>query len=146
MKGAAMRGRRKEATNRANELREQAREKAEHGGEALKAFAEETGVAAKDFAGKAKEAAKEFVDAIEKAAKSAGETPEPKRGRKFLKLIFAVGAGIAIFSNDRARSALSSVLGRSADKSDQPEVWRPEPSTSTNGGNATAAAIAEETS
>lgn len=140
-----MRGRRKEATKRANEIRDQAREVAGHGGEALKAFAEETGVAAKDFAGKAKEAAKEFVDAIEKAAKSAGE-PEPKRGRKFLKLVLAIGAGIAIFSNERARSAISSVLGRSADKSDQPEVWRPEPSKSANGGNATAAAIAEESS
>lgn len=129
-----MRGKkRKEAAKRATDIKDQAKEVAGQGGEALKEFASSTGVAAKEFAGKASDAAKEFVETIEKAAKNAGAEEEHHRGRRFLKLTLAVGAGIAVFSNDKARNAIKSVLGRNSRTPEPPEIWRPE---SVNGGSA----------
>lgn len=125
-----------EARERALELKDQAKEVAGHSSEALK-----------EFAAKTKDAAKELVDSIEKAAKDAsGE--EPKKSRKVLKMTLAIGAGIAVFSNERVRDAIKSVIGRSKEGSDEPEVWRPDSRPTPNGGSAktTAAGIAEETS
>ena len=133
------------AREKALELKDQAREVAGHSGEALKGFAEETSAAAKEFASKTKDAAKELVDTIEKAAK--GATEEKKKGRRVLKTTLAIGAGFAVFSNERARSAIRSVINRSKASSDQPEVWRPNaPATPNGGGAKTVAGIAEETS
>lgn len=129
-----MRGRkkRKDVKERANEIKDQAREVAGQSGEALKEFASHTGVAAKEFATKASEAAKELVEQIEKAAKGVTEE-EPKKSRRLLKLTLAIGAGMAVATNERARSAISRVLNRNSSRTDQPEVWRPE---SVNGGSA----------
>lgn len=128
-----------EARERATELRDQAKEVAGHSGEALKAFASKT-----------KDAAKELVDSIEKAAKEAGAEPEPKRkGRRVLKMTLAIGAGIAVFSNEKARDAIRSVIARAkSGATDEPEVWRPDTTPTPNGGSArsTAAGIAEESS
>lgn len=121
----------KEAAEKAVELKDQAKEVAGQGGEAIKEFASSTGVAAKEFASKASDAAKEFVESIEKAAKSVSEDDEPKRGRRLLKLTLAIGAGVAVFSNDKARNAIKSVLGRNGHAPEPPEVWRPD---SVNGG------------
>jgi len=147
-----MRGRRKEAKKaardakeRAVELKDQAKEVAGQSGEALNAFAHETGVAAKDFAHKAKEAAKELVDAIDKAAKGVTE-PEPRKARKVLKATLAIGAGVAVLSNEKARNAISSVIRKSTSGGDTPEIWRPETPASATNSQKTAASIAEETS
>lgn len=136
----------KDARERAYELKDQAREVAGHGGDALKGFAEETTAAAKEFASKTRDAAKDLVDQIDKAAK--GATQEKKKSRKVLKMTLAIGAGIAVFTNERTRKAISSVINRSKGMSDQPEVWRPDTKATPNGGSATttAAGIAEETS
>ena len=140
-----MRGRRKQAANRAAEIKEQAREVAGQSGDALKGFAEQTGTAAKEFASKTRDAAKDLVDQIEHAAKGVAHE-EPKRSRRVLKLTLAVGAGIALFANERARNAISSLLRRQRG-AEPPEVWRPDARTTTTDGEArTAAAIAEETS
>ena len=135
-------GRRKEAKKaaqdvreRATEIKDQAREVAGQSGEALKDFASHTGVAAKEFAAKASEAAKELVDSIEKAAK--GVEPEPRKSRRLLKLTLAIGVGAAVFANERARSAISKVLGRDTSTPEPPEVWRPESVTGTNAQKAT---------
>ncbi len=139
-----MRGRRKEAANRAAEIKEQAREVAGQGGEALKGFADQTGTAAKEFASKTRDAAKELVEQIEHAAKGVAHE-EPKRSRRFLKMTLAVGAGIALFTNERVRNAISSALGRQ--RNEPPEVWRPDArATTTDGAARPAAAIAEESS
>lgn len=112
---------------RVEELREQAREVAGQSGEALKDFAETTGNAAKEFATRARDAAKELVDTIEKASKGVQED-EPRRGRRFLKAVVVIGAGVAIFANDRVRETISGALRRS--RGSTPDVWRPEPSPS----------------
>jgi hypothetical protein len=119
---------RKEASSRVEELREQAREVAGQSGEALKEFAETTGSAAKDFASKARDAAKELVETIEHASKRV-EPEEHRRGRRLLRVAIAVGAGIAIFTNERVREAISGGLRR-ARSGPAPDVWRPEASTS----------------
>jgi hypothetical protein len=139
-----MRGRRKEAAKRAAEIKDQAREVAGHSGEALKGFAEQTGSAAKEFASKTRDAAKELVEEIESAAKGVAHE-EPKRGRRLLKTTLAIGVGVALFTNERVRNAISSVLRR-GQGSEPPEVWRPDARVTTDGEARTAAAIAEETS
>lgn len=143
--GGPMRGRRKEAANRATEIKEQAREVAGQSGEALKGFAEQTGSAAKEFATKTRDAAKELVDQIESAAKGVAQE-EPKRSRRLLKTTLAIGVGVALFTNERVRGAISSLVRRQ--RGDQaPEVWRPDARVTTGDGEArTAAAIAEESS
>jgi uncharacterized protein YjbJ (UPF0337 family) len=138
-----MRGRRKEAANRAAEIKDQAREVAGQSGEALKGFAEQTGSAAKEFATKTRDAAKDLVDQIESAAKGVAHE-EPKRGRRLLKTTLAIGVGVALFTNERVRGAISSMLGRGG--SEPPEVWRPDGRVTTDGEARTAAAIAEESS
>ncbi len=137
----------KEARERANVIKEQAREAAGHSGEALKVFADQTGVAAKEFANRAGDAAKELVEQIQKAAKGVTEQ-EPKRGRKVLKTTLAIGAGIALFTNERVRNAISAVIRREQTGGTTPEVWRPHAATApTPGdGNNAARAIAEESS
>jgi polyhydroxyalkanoate synthesis regulator phasin len=139
-----MRGRKsKDVKERANEIKDQAKEVAGQSGEALKDFAAQTGNAAKEFASKASDAAKELVDSIEKAAKGVTEEEEPRRGRRLLKLTLAIGAGAFVFTNERARKAISSVIKRGGPaRSDQPEIWRPE---SPNGGNAQKATTAPDT-
>lgn len=119
--------RKKEPATRVEELREQAREVAGQSSEALKEFAETTGTAAKDFASQARDAAKELVDAIEKASKRV-EPEERRRGRRFLKTVVVIGAGVAIFTNERVREAIGGALRRS--RGSTPDVWRPEPSPS----------------
>jgi hypothetical protein len=119
------RGRKQPAT-RVDELREQAREVAGQSGEALKEFAETTGTAAKEFASRARDAAKELVETIERASKRV-EPEEPRRGRRFLKVVLAVGAGLALFANQRAREAIGSAARRARGGS-TPDVWRPEAS------------------
>lgn len=114
-----------ESATRVEELREQAREVAGQSGEALKEFAETTGSAAKDFASAARDAAKDLVDTIEKASKGV-QPEERRRGRRLLKTIVVVGAGIAIFTNDRVREAIGGAVRRS--RGSTPDVWRPEPS------------------
>ena len=135
-----------DARERAHELKDQAREVAGHSGEALKGFADQTSVAAKEFASKTKDAAKELVDSIEKAAK--GATEEKKKSRRVLKTTLALAAGLAMFSNERVRNAIKSLMNRTQAGSDQPEVWRPSAPATPNGGSAktTVAGIAEETS
>lgn len=127
-----MRGRKQQPATRVEELREQAREVAGQSGEALKEFAESTGVAAKEFAGKAREAAKELVDAIERASKRV-EPEEPKRSRRFLRVLVAVGVGGAIFANERAREAITGAVRRARGDVPAPDVWRPEPTPGGNG-------------
>jgi hypothetical protein len=131
-------GRRKEATERAAEIKEQAKAVAGEGSEALKEFAAHTGTAAKEFANKAGEAAKELVESIEKAAKGVSEKDEPKRGRRLLKLTVAIGAAAFVATNEGARKAIKSLIGRGGDsaQSDQPEIWRPQTPTTGNGGSA----------
>jgi glycerol dehydrogenase-like iron-containing ADH family enzyme len=133
-----------DAKERAVVLKDQAKEVAGQSTEALKDFADQTGSAAKEFANKAKDAAKELVEQIDKAAKGVTDE-EPRRGRKVLKTLVAVGAGIAILSNERARSAIRSLINRGSTQTSTPEIWRP---AGTNGDNSakTAATIAEETS
>ena len=137
----------KEARERASEIKVQAREAAGQSGEALKVFADQTGVAAKDFASKASDAAKELVEQIQKAAKGVTEE-EPKRGRKVLKATLAIGAGLALFANERVRNAITAMVRRESPGTPTPEVWRPHaPTAPTPGdGNNAARAIAEETS
>lgn len=117
----------KDPANRVEELREQAREVAGQSGEALKDFAETTGNAAKEFASTARGAAKDLLDTIEKAGKGV-EPEERRRGRRLLRLTVAVGAGIAIFTNERVREAISGAVRRSRGTT-TPDVWRPETST-----------------
>ena len=126
-----------DAREKAHELKEQAREVAGLSGEALK-----------EFASKTKDAAKELVDQIEKAAKESGIKEEPKKSRKVLKATLAIGAGIAVLSNEKAREAIKSVISRAKGGSDQPEVWRPDARPAHNGDQkkTTASSIAEETS
>lgn len=112
---------------RVEELREQAREVAGQSGEALKEFAETTGSAAKEFASRARDAAKDLVETIEKASKGVQEQ-EPRRSRRLLKAVVVIGAGVAIFANDRVREAISGAVRRSSGST--PDVWRPEPSPS----------------
>ena len=131
-------GRRKKATERVEEIKDQAKAVAGEGSEALKEFATHTGTAAKEFANKAGEAAKELVESIEKAAKGVTQEEEPKKGRRLLKLTVAIGAAAFVATNESARKAIKSLIGRgdSASRSDQPEIWRPEAPTSGNGGSA----------
>ena len=116
-----------EPATRVEELREQAREVAGQSGEALKEFAETTGSAAKEFASVARDAAKDLVETIEKAGKSV-EPQERHRGRRFLKTVVVIGAGVAIFTNDRVREAIGGAVRRS--RGSTPDVWRPEASPS----------------
>ena len=131
-------GRRKKAALKVEEIRDQAKAVAGEGSEALKDFAAQTGTAAKEFASKASDAAKEFVESIEKAAKGATAEPEPKRGRKLLKLTLAIGAAAFVATNEGARKAIKGLIGRGDDASrtDQPEIWRPQQSATPNGGSA----------
>ena len=121
------RKRKQEPATRVEELREQAREVAGQSGEALKEFAETTGTAAKEFAGRARDAAKELVDTIERASKRV-DAEEPKRGRRFLRVALAVGIGVAIFANERAREALGGAVRRARGGARTPDIWRPEAS------------------
>lgn len=123
------RKKKQQPVRRVEELRDQAREMAGHSGDALKEFAESTGAAAKEFAGKARDAAKDLVESIDKASKGV-EAEEPRRGRRLLKATIAIGAGVAIFANERVREAVGSAIRRTRGSS-VPDVWRPEPS----GGN-----------
>ncbi len=65
-----------------------------------------------------------------------------------LKSTLAVAAGVAVLSNEKAREAIKSVIGRAKSEGATPEVWRPDTRPTPNGGSAptTAAGIAEETS
>ena len=139
-----MKGRRKEAANKATELKDQAREVAGQSGEALKGFAEQTGSAAKEFASKTRDAAKDLVDQIESAAKGVAQE-EPKRSRRLLKTTLAIGVGVALFTNERVRNAISSILGR-GQGSEPPEVWRPDARVTTDGEARTAATIGDQPS
>ena len=123
------RRKREEPVNRAVELRDQAKEIAGQSGEALKDFAQNTGSAAKEFAAKAADAAKDLVDSIEKAAKSANIEPteEKRRGRRVLRTLVILGVGGAVLANERVRNAIGSAVRRNR-VSDEPEIWRPEPS------------------
>jgi 4-hydroxyphenylpyruvate dioxygenase-like putative hemolysin len=136
-------GRRKKATERVEEIKDQAKAVAGEGGEALKDFASQTGTAAKEFASKASDAAKELVESIEKAAK--GVDPEPRKSRRLLKLTLAIGIGTAVFANERARSAISKVLGRGTSTPEPPEVWRPDSVAGTNAQKATTVTGTSET-
>jgi hypothetical protein len=121
------RGRKHQPATKVEELREQAREVAGQSGEALKDFAETTGSAAKEFASRARDAAKELVDTIEKASKGV-EREEPKRGRRFLKLVLVAGVGAAIFANERAREFIGGAARRARGSRSTPDVWRPDAS------------------
>ncbi len=137
--------RRKEASSRATELRDQAKEVAGHSGEALKEFAGTTGTAAKEFAEKAGSAVKDLVAEVEKATKKVQEPEEKRRGRKVLRTVLALGIGIAVVSNDRARNAISSAIRRArggGDRPPEPEIWRT-PSSSV-GNNEVKQPVAEE--
>jgi hypothetical protein len=131
-------GRRKKATERVEEIKDQAKAVAGEGGEALKDFASQTGTAAKEFASKASDAAKELVESIEKAAKGVTPQEEPRRGRRLLKLGLAIGAAAFVATNESARKAISSLIkrGDTAPRGDQPEIWRPQTSTTGNGESA----------
>jgi hypothetical protein len=131
-------GRRKKATDRVEEIKDQAKAVAGEGSEALKDFATHTGSAAKEFASKASDAAKELVESIEKAAKGVTQEEEPKRGRRLLKLTLAIGAAAFVATNESARKAIKSLIGRgdSGPRVDQPEIWRPQATTAPNGGSA----------
>jgi hypothetical protein len=131
-------GRRKKAAERVEEIKDQAKAVAGEGGEALKDFAAQTGTAAKEFASKASDAAKELVESIEKAAKGVTEQEEPRRGRRLLKLGIAIGAAAFVATNDSARRAIKSLIkrGDSTPSGDQPEIWRPQSTTTPNGGSA----------
>jgi hypothetical protein len=138
--------RRREAASRATELRDQAKEVAGHSGEALKEFAGTTGSAAKEFAEKAGLAVKDLVAEVERAAKKVQEPEEKRRGRKVLRTVLALGIGIAVVSNDRARNAISSAIRRArggGDRPAEPEIWRT-PSSSV-GNNEVKQSVVEET-
>ncbi|MEX0873708.1 MAG: hypothetical protein WD646_11585 [Actinomycetota bacterium] len=139
------RGKKKES--RAAELREQAKEVAGQSGEALKEFAGSTGTAAKEFAEKAGGAVKELVESVERAAKKVQEPePEHRRGRRFLRTVLALGVGVAVLSNERARGAISSAIRRmrgGRDDVPQPEIWRSSPSPA--GNNEVKQSVTEET-
>lgn len=113
-----------EIAERASELKDQAKEVAGQSSEALK-----------DFASKTKDAAKELLETIEQAAKEAqAETQPKKKSRRFVKTVLAIGAGVAVFTNERARNAIKSVLNRGGtDEESQPDVWRPQQTTTGNG-------------
>ena len=131
-------GRRKKATERVEEIKDQAKAVAGEGGEALKDFAAQTGTAAKEFASKASDAAKELVESIEKAAKGVTVEEEPRRGRRLLKLSIAIGAAAFVATNESARRAIKSLIkrGDSGPSGDQPEIWRPQTTATPNGGSA----------
>ena len=121
------RGRKQQPATKVEELREQAREVAGQSGEALKEFAETTGSAAKDFASRARDAAKDLVDSIERASKGV-EQREPRRGRRLLRLVLVVGAGAAIFANERAREAIGGAVRRARGSRPTPDICRPDTS------------------
>ena len=137
-------GKRKEAKKAAEDAREKALELKDQ----AKEVAGQSGEALKEFAHKTKDAAKELVDSIEKAAVDSGLKEAPKKSHKVLKATLAIGAGVAVLSNEKAREAIKSVMGRAKGGANQPEVWRPDTRPVTNGDQAkkTATTIAEETS
>ena len=146
-------GRRKDAKKEAKRAAAEAKERALLVKDQAREVAGQSGEALKEFASKTKDAAKELVDTIEKAAKSAAHEvnePEPSKSRKVLKATLAIGAGVAVLSNEKARDAIRNVINRSKANSDAPEIWRPDtrPTTNGNTGSAaqTAAGIAEESS
>jgi hypothetical protein len=141
-------GRRKDAKQEAKRVASDAKERALEIKDQAKGVAEESGEALKEFASKTKDAAKELVDSIEKAAKHANITEEKRKSRKVLKATLAVGAGVAVLSNEKARDAIRNVINRSKGSTDAPEIWRPDARPTVNGGSAaqTTAGIAEETS
>lgn len=99
---------------RAAEIKGQARVLADEGGEAMKEFASTTGVAAKEFAHTAFEAAKDLLETVEKAGQRLEKESKParKRGRKLLKAGVAIGAGVFIATNEKARGAIAQLIGR----------------------------------
>ncbi len=109
--------------DRAAEIKGQARVLADEGGEAMKDFASTTGVAAKEFAHTAFEAAKDLMETVEKAGQRLEKESKParKRGRKLLKMGIAVGAGVFIATNEKARGAISQLIGRGGDGG--PDPW-----------------------
>jgi hypothetical protein len=139
----------KEAASRAAELRDQAKEVAGQSGEALKEFAGSTGTAAKEFAEKAGGAVKELVESVERAAKKVQE-PEPphRRGRRALRTVLAIGIGVGVLTNERARNAISAAIRRARGGREdlpQPEIWRPSSSSTTAGNNEVKQPVTEET-
>ena len=143
------RGKRKrEAASRASELRDQAKEVAGHSGEALKEFAGTTGMAAKEFAEKAGSAVKDLVAEVERAAKKVQEPQEKRRGRRVLRTVVALGIGIGVLTNERARGAISAAIRRArggGDRPPEPEIWRT-PSSTTVGNNEVKQPVGEESS
>ena len=123
----------KDPATRAAELRVQAKEVAGVSGEALKSFGESTGSAAKDFAGVVRDAAKELVESIEKAGKKIEPAPK-RRGRKLVRNAVILGTGIAVLPNDRVRHTIAQALRR-AKPTDEPAVWRPDATSSSDNGN-----------
>lgn len=95
----------KNASDRAAELREQAREVAGQSGEAFKDFAESTGSAAKEFASQTREAAKLLLESIERAAQRV-EPKQSRRGRKLVVAGVALGVGASLLARDKIRAAL----------------------------------------
>ncbi len=140
--------RRREAASRATELRDQAKEVAGQSGEALKEFAGSTGSAAKEFAERAGTAVKELVESVERAAKKVQEPEhEKRRGRRTLRTIVALGVGIGVLTNERARNAVSSAIRRArggGNRPPEPEIWRTPSATA--GNNEVKQAVTEETS
>jgi len=140
--------RRKEAASRATELREQAKEVAAGSGEALKEFAGSTGTAAKEFAEKAGSAVKDLVAEVERAAKKVQEPQEKRRGRRVLRTVVALGVGIGVLTNERARNAIGSAIRRArggGDRPPEPEIWRT-PSATSEGNNEVKQPVTEESS
>lgn len=108
--------------DRAADIKEKAAILAEEGKPALKDFSATTSAAAKDFASTAFQAAKELMEVVEKASDRLERQAAParRRGRKLLKAVIALGAGAALFSNDKVKTALKSKMGGS-----EPEPWNP---------------------
>lgn len=124
-----------EIAERAAEARVAARELAGEGGEALRDFAQSTGKAARDFATTAVEAAKELLETVENAGDRLNERTQSKkrrRGRKLLGLV-ALGAGVVLAVNEKARNALTSAIGRGGDGSSSDPWSTSEPLQTTPG-------------
>lgn len=102
---------------KASEVREQAKALAGTGGEAVRDFADTTGAAAKRFAETAFDAAKELLETVERAGERLNEDAKPakRKGRRFLKATIALGAGAALFANDKVRNTVLGVFGGGSD-------------------------------
>jgi hypothetical protein len=115
----------KAVVEKAAEIKENAVELAGAGGEAVKEFVSSTGAAAKDFATSTAQAAKELLEATEKAVERMNRKAEPrKKGRRVLKTSLALGVAAGVLANQRARGAITSLMGK---RSTQPPWERETP-------------------